>query len=274
MHTSKDKFKMDFHTHCNYSPDSDTPMEEMIIAAIKKGITDLSFTDHVDIDADIDAYPQDWDFDRDAYEKDILNMKGKYQGQIAIYQGLEIGVQPHLVEKNSGIVKANDYDFVIASVHSVERRDLYHKKFFENHNDKDSVMIYYSELEHSLRNFDAYSVLGHLDLYLRYKPELKSVPLSSYEEIVREILKKAIENGKGIELNAGGYRYGIEQNNPGTALLKIYKELKGEIITLGSDAHRPDYLGYYYEENCELLKHIGFKYITTFEKMKPVFHKL
>ncbi len=271
---SKEKFKMDFHTHCNYSPDSDTPMEEMIIAAIEKGITDLAFTDHVDIDADLDAYPQDWDFDRDVFEKDIMKMKEKYRERISIYHGLEVGIQPHLTQKNTEIVKANDYDFVIASLHSVERRDLYHKRFFENHTDKEAVQIYYTEFENSLRDFKTYSVIGHLDLYLRYKPELKNVEPKHYDDIVHAIFKRIIEEGKGIELNAGGFRYGINQNNPGIQLLKMYKEMHGEIITLGSDAHNPRYLGYYYEENCELLKQVGFRYITTFNKGKPVFHKL
>lgn len=274
MHTLKRKFMMDFHTHCSYSPDSDTPMEDMIKAAIQIGITDLAFTDHVDIDADIDNYPQDWDFDRNAFEKDIFSMQEKYQEKINIYQGLEVGVQPHLIEKNAEIVKGNQYDFVIASLHSVEKRDLYHKKFFEHHNDIEAVQIYYTELEKSLRKPMDFSVLGHLDLYLRYKPELKNVAAKHYDDIVHVIFKKIIEDGKGIELNAGGFRYGLNQNNPGMTLLKLYKEMKGEVITLGSDAHSPKYLGSNYKENCELLKSIGFKYVTTFKKMKPVFHKL
>jgi len=268
-------FKVDFHTHCDYSPDSKTPMEEMIGRAIEMGITDLAFTDHVDLEPDDSAEPDlKWDFDRTAHEHAVDAFKRAYSGKINLYNGLEIGIQPHLGKENSKIVLANQYDFVIASVHTVEKKDLYNKMYFENHTDKEAVQIYYQECYESLKTFNDYSVLGHLDLYLRYKPALKAVKFSDFDDIVTEIYKHLIHSGKGIELNAGGHRYGIGHNNPHSYWLKRFKEMKGEILTLGSDAHNPDYLGFHYHENIDLIRSIGFKYICTFEKMKPVFHKL
>ena len=44
--------------------------------------------------------------------------------------------------------------------------------------------------------------------------------------------------GKGIELNTGGFKYGLGHPNPCEDIIKRYKELGGEIITLGSDAHK------------------------------------
>ena len=265
---------VDFHTHSNYSPDSSVTRVEMIEHAIQIGITDLAFTDHVDLDADMDMMPQNWDFDRNDSERTLSALKREYEGRINLYQGLEIGIQPHLIDENTAIVNQNRYDFVIASLHSVERRDLYHRKFFETHSDKDAVKIYFKEYYESLEKFSAYSVIGHLDLYLRYKPELKNVKFGDYNEIVEAIFKLAIESGKGIELNAGGHRYGIGHNNPHEQLLKLYKDMKGEVISIGSDAHSTQYLGHQYAQNIEILKNIGFKYICTFEEMKPIFHKI
>jgi len=266
---------VDFHTHCDYSPDSSTPMKEMIESAIKIGITDLAFTDHVDLDSDMDSETvQNWDFDRDDHERAIAAYNQEYSGKIKLYNGLEIGIQPHLGKENAEIVSKNNYDFVIASIHSVEKKDLYYRRYFENHSDKEAVQIYYNEYYQSLIRFNDYSVLGHLDLYLRYKPELYAVKFNAFDDIVSEIFKHIIQSGKGIELNAGGHRYGIGHNNPHNQLLQRYKDMNGEILTLGSDAHTTQYLGYHYHENIELIKSIGFKYICTFEKMKPIFHKL
>lgn len=265
---------VDFHTHSNYSPDSNVTRVEMIEQAISIGITDLAFTDHVDLDADMDLAPQNWDFDRNDSELTLNALRNDYKGRINLYHGLEIGIQPHLAKENTEIVHSNRYDFVIASLHSVERRDLYHRKFFEMHSDKEAVRIYYKELYESLINYDAFSVIGHLDLYLRYKPELKNVRFEDYYDIVESIYKLAIESGKGIELNAGGHRYGIGHNNPHERLLKLYKDMNGEVISIGSDAHTTQYLGHQYSQNIEILKNIGFKYICTFENMKPIFHKL
>lgn len=266
--------KMDFHVHTNYSPDSTAKMESMIEAAIKNNITDLAITDHVDLDADLEGTALDWNFDRNQFEREILRYKDLYRHKINLYQGLELGIQPHLASENTKIVRENTYDFVIASIHSVERRDLYNKKFFNAHSDRNSVSIYYKEMLESIRAFDDYSVLGHMDLYLRYKPELSKVAETEYLEIVDEIFKHLIYNGKGLEINAGGYRYGLGHNNPHERLLKRYRELKGEILTIGSDAHTPERVGTMAQENIELMRNIGFKYICTFEQMKPIFHKI
>lgn len=267
-------FKMDFHTHTNYSPDSKTEMEKSILAAIEKGISDLAFTDHVDFDADIDSGIGDWDFDRSKYEVEIRSHQSKFEGQINLYQGIEIGVQPHLTDRNREVVRMNQYDFVIASLHSVERRDLYHRKFFENHTDLDAIRIYFESYYESVKSFKDYSVLGHLDLYVRYKEELENVEFSKFSDYVETLLKMVIEDGKGIEINTGGFRYGLNYANPNNQFLKLYKALNGEIITIGSDAHTLDYLGYKYNETVALLKEIGFKYVSVFNNQIPQFIKL
>lgn len=272
--TFNKRIKMDFHTHTSFSPDSKTSMDEMIKEAINRGITDLAFTDHVDLDADIDSHGLDWDFDRNAYETQVDKLKSDYGDNINLYKGIEIGIQPHLSKKNTEIINEIPFDFVIASVHSVERHDLFHRKFFDRHSDKDAVRIYFEEMFESLRTFESYSVLGHQDLYLRYKPVLSEVRFDTYNEIVYELFKHLIQNGKGIEVNSGGFRYGLPENNPSDQLLKLYKQAGGEILTLGSDAHSPEYLGFKYEENIERLRGLGFKYICTFEGMKPIFHAI
>lgn len=55
---------------------------------------------------------------------------------------------------------------------------------------------------------------------------------------------------------------------------KEYNELGGEIVTISSDSHKPDQLGYGIAEAQKLLKEIGFQKICTFEKMNPVMHEL
>ena len=266
--------KMDFHVHTNYSPDSTAEMERMIEAALKNNITDLAFTDHVDLDADLDGTALDWNFDRNRFEREIKQYKTLYQNKINLYQGLELGIQPHLASENAKIIRENAYDFVIASIHSVERRDLYNRKFFDAHSDQESVSIYYKEMLESIKAFDEFSVLGHMDLYLRYKPELSKVAESDYFDVVDEIFKHLIYKGKGLEINAGGYRYGLGHNNPHERLLKRYRELNGEVLTIGSDAHTTDRVGTMALENMDLIRKIGFRYICTFDQMKPIFHKI
>jgi len=87
-------------------------------------------------------------------------------------------------------------------------------------------------------------------------------------------LKKVIEDGKGIEVNTSSFAYGLDDLTPSRDILKLYYELGGKIITAGSDAHKAKDVGRHIKEIYNELKEIGFKEICTYEKMKPIFHKL
>ena len=130
---------------------------------------------------------------------------------------------------------------------------------------------YLDELE-KMVSWGRFTVLGHLTLPERYAWERHQVPLSfdRYEERLRAILKAAIDRGLGIELNSNRGNAPL----PGEKWLKIYRELGGEIITLGSDAHRPAHIACAMEERQELLKACGFDAFCAFDAGQPVFHKL
>ena len=116
---------------------------------------------------------------------------------------------------------------------------------------------------------------GHLDYIARYVPN-QSVPFSyrDYSDLIDAILKSIIEDGKGIEMNMSGYRYGLGMPNPCPDILKRYRELGGEIITVGSDAHTPENVGLRFEKAGEHLVQAGFKYYTVWKERKPVFIKI
>ena len=102
-----------------------------------------------------------------------------------------------------------------------------------------------------------------------------SFRFSDYADVFEAILKTIIEHGKGIEINTGSLYKNMTYAHPHPSILKLYKELGGEIITVGSDAHIPKYIGYDFETYArDILTATGFRYYCTFEQMKPVFHKL
>ncbi|MDY4743004.1 MAG: histidinol-phosphatase, partial [Lachnospira sp.] len=95
-----------------------------------------------------------------------------------------------------------------------------------------------------------------------------------YQDYLHDILKTLIENGKGIEINTAGLKYGLFEPNPCSGILKMYRELGGEIITIGSDAHSMNYLGYKFNIIPDYLMDAGFDYYTIFRQRKPEFIRL
>lgn len=262
----------DYHTHTNFSEDCKFEMEDMIKGAIDKEITELCFTEHHDHD-----YPEEgFEFilDQELYMSTFYRLKEKYEDQISLKLGIELGLQRHVIHEAKKFIHEKEYDFIIASQHCVENKDLYTKDYFKGKTTDEIFKGYFDEMYHNLTQFQDFDIVGHIDLLRRYSPEVANYDLKkSYPELTK-ILKYLIDNGKGIEVNAGGFYYPALIQNPHIEILQLYKNLGGEIITFGSDAHRPARLASHYLEVMRLLKENGFNYLTKFDKRKPTFVKI
>ena len=164
------------------------------------------------------------------------------------------------------------FDFVICSMHTTDGKGLHSGDLFKDRTIEEAYQVYYEELLFCIRHFENYNVLGHLDLVKRYTVDRPSKQL--FHDIITEIFKIIIPQGKGIEINTSGTRYGLSHAMPSVDILKLYKTYGGEIITLGSDAHRVTEIAYEFKDALELLDSIGFQYVTTFDKMQPHFHTI
>lgn len=158
-------------------------------------------------------------------------------------------------------------------MHEVDDKEFWTQDFQRDKTQEEYNMRYYEELLYLVRHYHNYSVLGHMDLITRYDNE-GIYPFENIKPIVSKILKTVIADGKGIEVNTSSHRYGIEDLTPSRDILKLYKELGGRIITIGSDSHKPEHLGVYIDETKVWLKELGFNEVCTYEKMMPVFHEL
>ncbi|MEG0355158.1 MAG: PHP domain-containing protein, partial [Lachnospiraceae bacterium] len=167
------------------------------------------------------------------------------------------------------------FDFVIGSVHVVDRMDPYEGVLFQGKSDEE---IYERTFEQTVENIKAvkdFDVLGHIDYIIRYgKHKAQGYSYEKYAPYLDAILKTVIECGKGIELNTSGFKYGLGFCHPHPDIIKRYKELGGEIITIGADGHRPEHIAYDFDKVSDILKDCGFKYYTEFQQRIPKFKQL
>lgn len=273
----------DYHVHTEFSDDSRYPMEDVIRDAVKMGMDEICITDHVDygVKADWDCgqeiqYRKDdplANVDYPRYMEKIRALKEEYQGKITIRTGMEFGVQMHTIPEFEALFARYPFDFIILSIHQVEDKEFWTQDFQRGRTQKEYNERYYQEMLDVVKAYKNYSVLGHLDLIKRYD-EAGIYPFENVKPMIEEILKIVIADGKGIELNTSFHRYGLSDSMPSREILKLYRELGGEIITIGSDSHKPEHLGAYIDEGHEILKSLGYKQFCTFENMKPIFHDL
>lgn len=263
----------DCHLHSSFSSDSDTPMDLMIQEAIRLQIPSMCFTEHMDLDFPPGGLP--FLVDIPAYKKTFHEMKKKYEGQIELLFGLELGLQPHLSAEIPRLAHSGNFDFLIGSTHVVDRMDPYEDIYFQGRTEHESYLRYFQVLLENLKTFSCFDSCGHIDYVVRYGPNKnRDYSYAAYQEILDEILKTLIEKHIALECNTAGFKYGLGHPNPTEDVLRRYRELGGELITLGSDAHRPEHLAYNFKQTGEILKDCGYKYYTVFRKRQPVFCKL
>ncbi|MCF6461877.1 histidinol-phosphatase HisJ family protein [Clostridium sp. Cult1] len=257
----------DCHIHSDFSIDGKFLMEEMVLGAIEKNMKSICFTDHIDFDVTKNRI--DIDFRPDDYFKKIKQVKYKYMDKIEILAGVEIGMQPHLRHRYNEFINNNPFDFVIMSIHSIEREDIHADNFTYDKRPLEALTIYYEYLYQSIKNYNNYDVIGHIDYIDRYFEVPSQIPcFKEYYPYVKQILELIIQQGKGLEMNTAGVKYGLGYYHPKIEILKLYKELGGEIITIGSDAHNPEFIGYEYKEVEKLLRELEFKYIYLYKERK------
>jgi histidinol-phosphatase (PHP family) len=263
----------DSHVHSSFSGDSEMDAKIACLAAIENGLSGIAFTDHLDID-----YPNfDIKFliDFDKYSKVMDDLKSTFSSRLKVLKGIEVGIQPHVIGATDEVVNKYSFDFVIASIHIIGGIDPYYGEYFRCNPDKNTAFTrYLSEILHGLQNFDNFDVIGHIGYIRRYcNYDDNSLKYDDYCDILDSILKGVIEKGKGIEVNTSGYRT-LGAPIPDLDIIKRYRELGGEIITTGSDAHAPEHIAYNFTEIKKALSDIGFNYIAHFENRKPLFNKI
>lgn len=259
---------VDYHMHTSFSDDSTYPMEEAVKKAIFLGLDEICFTEHVDY-----GVKTDLNCNYEAYIQEYQRCKDKYQAQIAIKLGIEFGMQVHTIEQFQRDFSTYKFDFVILSCHQVDDKEFWTQDFQKGKTQREYNEKYYEEILKVIKEYKDYSVLGHLDMIKRYDKK----GLYSFEHtkhIVAEILKHVISHGKGIELNTSSFRYGLDDLMPSREILTLYKELGGTILSIGSDAHKEEHVGYNISLVKEELRKLSFKEFCTFEQMKPIFYAL
>ncbi len=265
----------DNHMHSYFSGDSEAAPEDMIKSSKDKGLSGITFTDHLD-----------WDYHHEPglFDLDIPKYLSKMR-QIAetcatdafpVRVGIELGLQPHLADRHTYLLKENNFDYVIGSVHQIDGNDPYYDTFFEGR----SIVVAYRDyllcLLENLSEFYEIDALGHLDYISRYGMRVaKSRGVDGrfyyddHREIIDEILRFLVLHDIALEVNTGAFRYGYDEPNPSYEIIRRYREMGGCMLTLGADAHKPEDVGGAFEKVIPRLKELGFSSYYVFTKRKP-----
>jgi len=259
----------DFHMHTRVSFDGHDTGLAMAMAAKNAGLKEICFTDHLDYDplGKMGVLA----FDTQVYnaEYDDLEVTG-----LIIRRGMEFGMTDDNREQFRKDLQRRPFDFVLGSIHFVDGYDVYYDDYWNGKTVFEAERRYLEETLNCVRIHDDFDVLAHLTYIAKTHPHPapRPVPFEEHREVIDEILKVLAAKGKGLEMNTSG----VDRCGgflPTRDIFLRFRELGGQIVTVGSDAHRANRVGQHTFDACEVLQGI-FGYVCTFEDRKPVFHKL
>lgn len=270
--------------HTEYSSDSSTKVRDQLDKAAALGLEGVCITDHMDFEfPNVERSGMNFEFDTDAYFDELTALKEEYSGLLKVNIGVELGLRnepgtvERLEERCRKYTEAYPFDFVIGSTHCLEFTDPYYEEpYWTGRTPGEGIEEFFKAVYQNVCNYSDFDSCGHLDYLVRYVPERfgwdvqKDYRPEDFFDLTDMIFKKLIDSGRALECNSAGLKYGLGFAHPKDAFLRRYRELGGELITVGSDGHRPEHIAYGFESVSERLKSLGFRYYTVYTGRCPV----
>jgi histidinol-phosphatase (PHP family) len=263
----------DLHVHSTCSADGESSIADHARQAARLGLAEVGFCEHADFDARDRSYGT---LDLARYDRELAEARAMVPG-VELRQGVEITFQAGLVATIRPWLAAHRWDYVVTSVHLVDYADGWAiisdptatDAYFRDHSQRQAYLPYFEELLRAVLS-GLGDVLGHLDLVKRYGADVYGpFEPAAFEEEIRAVLQAMVERGMALEVNTSGLRQPPGEPYPALTVLRWYRELGGELLTLGSDAHHTHHLGAGLAEGAALARAAGFSAVVTFEGRRP-----
>lgn len=265
----------DYHIHNRISFDSEEPLINHCENALKRGLNEIALTNHYELDMVVQGRTAPPDLE--AEERELQEAREKYAGKLTILRGIELG-QPHYdLGAAKKLIAEREYDIVLGSLHNGMKGEDFYFLNYHDYTDEELIRLwedYLVLLADIAWNADI-DVMTHILYPLRYFEAKRKACLPMELVLFEPIFKGLIARGIALEINTSALRSGaLPEPDPGLRLLKFYRSLGGEYLSVGSDAHRARDIGKSQTEARALAEAAGFGYLTTFRKRQKILEAL
>ena len=248
-------------------------MEQTVQRAIDIGLSEIGFAGHLFYPQGFVEPAKDCVIPEEQFPKfvsEVSRLQQIYRDRITIYLATEADYIKDFVDSTKTICRSYPFDYVIGSVHILDGVVIdYSEPMLRQHLEElGGVKGLWEKYWHAMENLinaDFCNIIGHFDLPKKYKISFSAVDFTDRIDYLLTLIK---DKGLVIELNTSGIdRSFTGEIYPSPAILKLAADKNIE-ITLGSDAHSPAEVGRHFQRAVELLKSLGWKQLTIFEKGK------
>ena len=267
----------DQHIHSDRSSDCAVPMPDMARASFARGVRHICFTDHIDLDESETGAP--FPAAADAWPRTVATYRAACEtapAGMTLRLGMELGEAHHHPAAAEALHRAPEADLILGSLHNLRGTPDFYCLRYESEAQCELLnRLYVAELM-ELAELDCFDIMAHIGYTARYMGRAgfkAAVTIEEHGDALRQIFVRLIERGKGIELNCSGLRYG-GGTFPTLPILRLYRDLGGELITVGSDAHTAAAASEGVREGHDILRENGFRYVALYSGRKPTLETL
>ncbi|HEY6057871.1 MAG TPA: histidinol-phosphatase HisJ family protein [Candidatus Limnocylindrales bacterium] len=256
-------FPLDAHLHTELSPDSSVPIDVYAASAAERSVAEIAITDHLDFTPGAPAYRHPGFAARERY---VRGAAERWSDRVAIRFGVEITYERSREGEIREFLRRHRFDYVIGSVH-VYAGSVYEPDRVAGHiagrSLGDILEPYLVELGGAIRS-RLFDTIGHFDYVKRYLfPHITPAQLARAPELYEETLRELVMSGAALEVNTSGLRQSPGETYPSPAIVAHYRELGGARVTVGSDAHRPEWFAFGLEEGYAAVARAGFEALSV-----------
>jgi histidinol-phosphatase (PHP family) len=211
-------------------------------------------------------------FDVAEQQAEIDRVKKIVPQPFKILKGIEIGMYDESRDQIRKTQKDNSFDQIIASVHYIEKTDPYYGGYYDGKDWKQAYGTYLETIYREMKWLEDFDIMGHYDYIVRYASyPVTSIRYRDFSNIFDEMFRYLIQEGKALEINTKSYEGHrgrmVELDND---VLLRYREMGGEIVSLGSDSHEPSRVGAGFTRHAAFLKSLGFRWTAHYESRKLI----
>jgi histidinol-phosphatase (PHP family) len=255
-------FPIDTHLHTAFSHDSNVLLELYAAQAFAYGIREIAITDHVDFLPGSPGYRY---FDYTVRRKVIGDAAERWAGKVAIHHGIELTYESRYHDEIGEYLHKHPFEFSIGSVHAIADSPYARDRigtFVSGKTVAEAVAPYFAEVERAIRS-GYFDTVGHLDQCKRWlRPWFPPADFATIPQAYEPLLIALVDSGTALEVNSSGLRYPERETYPAAWVVARFRELGGERVTVGSDAHMPQSFAFGLEEAAEIVAAAGFDRIA------------
>jgi histidinol-phosphatase (PHP family) len=253
---------LDAHLHTELSPDSAVPLELYAAQAAERGIREIAITDHLDFMPGAPAYQYSAYARREQVVRDAAE---RWAGKVVIRFGVELTYESRYEDEIREHLRTHSYDYSIGSVHAMSDGPYANDRiasFVAGASIAEATAPYFAEVAAAIRS-GLFDTLGHIDMCKRWLvPWFAASAFAAAPELYEPLLRSLVESGMALEVNSSGLRHRTGETYPGPWVVTRFRELGGQRVTVGSDAHLPQSFAFGLEEACEIVAAAGFDRLT------------